>query len=277
MSCLASLLCAVSLVAAGPAQTQATGSHSAPANEYRALLDAAAPALVTVKFVLKVQNAGGTRDFDREITAVMIDRSGVVLCSGVQIGTSRLMRSMGATTPTDIKILIGDDTVGIDANLIATDAELDLAWLRVEEPSKLPANLKFIDFSKTGKLALGDRVMTVNRLDKFFDRTPVISEGRIVGATTKPRDLLVPGVGIEVEPGMPVFTADGTPAGLAVIQSPDPEDMEGPSRGAFATLILASEQLNKATERALAMAAEEAEEEDDSGSGTTQGSGNADE
>lgn len=265
MTASLSILCAASLIFSSAVATPE--NSPTPTNEYQALMNAVAPALITVKYVLKVQGPGGTRDIDREITAVMMDKSGLVLCAGVQIGTSRLMRRMGATTPTDIKILIGDDTVGIDASLIATDAELDLAWLRIKDASKLPADLKFIDFSKSKTLALGDRVLTVNRMDKFFDRAPVISEGRVVGTTKKPRDMIVPGVGIETEPGMAVFAADGSPAGVVVLQSPDPEDMEGPSRGSMATLILSSEQLNKATARALATAAEEGEEEDDSGSG----------
>jgi hypothetical protein len=263
MSVSLSILCAASLLVSSVVATPE--GNTTPANEYQALMNSAAPALITVKYVLKVQGPGGTRDIDREITAIMMDKSGLVLCAGVQIGTSRLMRRMGATTPTDIKILIGDDTVGIDANLIATDAELDLAWLRIKDATKIPADMKFIDFSKSKTLGLGDRVLTVNRMDKFFDRAAVISEGRVVGSTKKPRDMLVSGVGIDMEPGMAVFAADGSPAGVVVLQSPDPEDMEeGPSRGSMATLILSSEQLNQATKRALATAAEEQEEEDDS-------------
>ena len=236
---------------------------SSAGNEYKAVMDAATPSLITVKFVLKVSGPRGTQDVEREITATMIDKSGLILCAGVQLGTSKLYRQMGSVTPTDLKVLIGDDTVGIDAKLLATDAELDLAWVRVKDATKLPANVKFIDLSKPQTAALGGRVFSVNRMDKFFDRAPVVTEGRIAGETRKPREMLIPGGGIDLEPGMTVFNANGSPVGVAVIQAPDPED-EG-ARGSTATLILPVAQVNKATQRALAAAAEEAEEEDDSG------------
>lgn len=241
---------------ATPTDSKAAGS------EYRTMIDTASPCLITVKFVLKFQGPQGTRDFEREITATMIDKSGLVLCSGVQLGTSKLFRRMGTATPTDMKILIGDDTVGIDAELLATDGELDLAWIRVKDAKSLPATVQFVDFTRPQTASLGDRVLSVNRMEKFFDRAPVVTEGRIAGSTKKPREMLVPGGGIDLEPGMPVFAANGNVIGVAVFQSPDAEDMEG-ARGSNATLILPTDQLNKATKRALAAAAEEMEEEDD--------------
>lgn len=239
----------------------AAPNDSSVGNEYKTVMDMASPSLVTVKFVLKVSGPQGTQDVDREINAAMIDKSGLILCAGVQLGTSKLYRRMGTVTPTDLKVLIGDDTVGIDARLLATDAELDLAWIRVKDAKKLPETVKFIDFTKAQDVALGDRVFSVNRMDKFFDRAPVVTEGRIAGETHKPRDMHVPGGGLDLEPGMPVFNAGGAVVGVAVFQAPDAEDEGG--RGSTATLILPVKQLNKATERALAAAAEEGEEEDE--------------
>lgn len=250
----------VTALAVSTAVAAPTDSESV-ANEYKSVMDSAAPSLITVKFVLKFQGPNATRDFDREITATMIDKSGLVLCSGVQLGTSKLFRQMGTATPTDLKVLIGDDTVGIEAKLLATDAELDLAWVRVKDASKLPADLKYIDFSKEQSASLGDEVYSVNRMDKFFDRAPFVTAGRIAGETTKPREMQIPGAGLDLEPGMPVFNAAGEAVGVAVFQAPDPED-EG-ARGANATLILPTKQLNKATKRALAAATEEGEEEDE--------------
>ncbi|MCA9257445.1 MAG: trypsin-like peptidase domain-containing protein [Phycisphaerales bacterium] len=255
---------ALALAIATSTAIAAPNDGQSAATEYRAVLDAASPSLVTVKFVLKLSGPGGTRDVDREITATMIDKSGLILCAGVELGTSKVYRRMGSVTPTDLKVMIGDDTVGVDAKLLATDAELDLAWLKITDASKVPANLKFVDMSKAQDVALGDRVLSVNRMEKFFDRAPVVTEGRIAGETKKPREMLVPGAGLSLSPGMPVFNATGAPIGVAVFQAPDPEDMEG-SGGSNATLILTGKDLQKATQRALAAAAEEAEEEDDSG------------
>lgn len=244
-------------------------AEGADGSAYRQLLEKASPALVTVKFVLKRQGTGGTQEREGEITGVMIDPKGLVLCASWNLGTSRIMRRFGGTTtPTDIKILIGDDTEGVEARMLATDAELDLSWLQIKEPAE--AGYAYLDFSKPSNLAPGNRLLTLSRMNKFFDRAPVVAEGRLGGTTRKPRPLLLPSGGFEVEPGMPVFSSDGAPVGLVVVQSPDPEDLAADPRtlrNSMAALILPSSEVLKATARAKAAGqSDEEDEEDDEGS-----------
>ena len=235
-------------------------------------------ALVTVKFVLKVSmpgmfGGGGDHESDTEITGVLIDPKGLVLCSNSQLGgfvsmMKSMMGPMGSqmtATPTDLKVLIGDDTEGKEADLVARDTELDLAWVRLKTPSDQA--LPFVDFAKSSKIAVGDDVFALRRLGKFFARTAIISECRIGGVTQKPRELMIPATALNAAMGAPVFASDGQPAGIIVMQVPEAEDggenpmaMLGRMSGMqdmMSGFILPSAAIVKATQRALATASEE--------------------
>src|SRR5262245_27797246 len=76
------------------------------------------PALVTIKFVLKIKFGGHEQENENEITGIMLDAKGLILCSSQQIGgISPVMQRAAAAqgmgdisaTPTDVKVLIGDD------------------------------------------------------------------------------------------------------------------------------------------------------------------------
>lgn len=233
---------------------------------YNKVIDQTSNALVTVKFVLKLQGAGGPQEIEREFTALMIEKGGLVLCSSVQLGTSRLFRRQGASvTPTDIKILIGDDTEGVEAKLLTNDPELDLSWVQIKKPDE--KGYKSLDLAKSKMAVLGDRMFSVKRMDKFFDRALVVNEGYLGGVTKKPRELLIPTSSLEfgqANIGMPVFGDDGSIVGISVLQSADPEDIEGGARPAAEVLILPVAEVNKATEKAKTVTPEEEEEEEDS-------------
>lgn len=227
---------------------------------YAKLIADVSPALVTIKYVLKFQGQGGVQEREREFTAVMIEKTGLVLCAGVQLGTSKMFQrmGMGSITPTDIKVLIGEDTTGVDARLLATDAELDLSWIQIKAPDE--KGYACVDLAKATVPTLGDSLLTLARMDKFFDRAIVVREGKLAGQTTKPRELMIPS-GMDLEPGMPIFAADGSPVGVVVVQSPDSEDTS--RSGSTAALLLSAKDVSKATVRAKATAAAEEEEVDD--------------
>jgi S1-C subfamily serine protease len=261
-----------------PASVRADGRA-----EYEKWLAEKSPALVTIKFVLKVQMGGmmggmGDQESDSEVTGVMIDPKGLVLCSNTQLGgftgiMRRFMGPMGGSitaAPTDIKVLVGDDTEGLEAKLVARDTELDLAWIRIEEPGD--AEFDYCDLSKAATPTIGQRLFAVRRMGKFFDRVTAVSEGRVGGVTTKPRDLYVPAGNLSVGLGLPIFTTDGTVVGVAIMQLPDAEDAEmNPMsmlgdlfnmQDMMGGLILPAPEVVKATKRALETA-EAAEDESD--------------
>jgi hypothetical protein len=125
--------------------------HAARADElaeYSKLLSEMTPILVTVKFVLKMEGQYGKRESETEITGLMVDPTGLVLCANSKLGMPRFLRGMGSATPTDLKVLIGEDTEGLEAKVLARDTELDLAWVKVKEPG----DRKFtsLDLDKAG-------------------------------------------------------------------------------------------------------------------------------
>jgi len=247
-------------------------SRADESREFAKILKDRGPALVTVKFVLKVKMGGmmggmGDQESDTEITGIMIDPKGLVLCSNTQLGgfTGMMKRFMGArggeitATPTDLKVLIGDDAEGVDAELIARDSELDLAWVKVKEPAETP--YPFVDFADGARAEIGDRVLAIREMDKYFGRSPVVAEGRIGGKTSKPRELYIPTAALATAMGMPVFSAKGQVIGVMVMQMPmDEESDENPMammgmmsgmQDMMGGFILPASSVTKATSRAM--------------------------
>lgn len=238
---------------------------AADGSGYSKLLQEKSAAIVTIKYVLKLKMGGmGNQENETEITGFVIDPKGVVLCSNSQLdGFASLMRMMGrdlTATPTELKILIGDDTEGLEAELISHDTELDLAWLKLKEPPPKP--LAHIDLNQGVAVQTGQEIVSVRRLDSFFGRSAIVSTGRIAGKTDSPRDLLIPDGGTAGALGLPVFTLDGKVIGVAVLQTPDEEDVEAnptlmrsrmsSMQDMMAGFILPSAAVVKATKQALA-------------------------
>ncbi len=233
--------------------------------EYAKILSETSPSLVTVKFVLKMEGQFGKRESETEITGLMVDPTGLVLCANSKLGMPRFLRGYGSATPTDLKVLIGEDTEGLEAKVLARDTELDLAWVKIKEPGE--KKFAALDFEKSASVKPGERLLTIRRMAKFFDRAATVSEGRMAGRTSKPRDLLIPGGGIDVEPGQAVFTAQGGFVGIVVMQLPDMEEMEsnpmafmGMRSDLLNGLILPAAEIVKATARAKESKGEEADE-----------------
>lgn len=232
--------------------------------EYEQLRQAYASALVTIKYLEKTQGSYGDFQGEKEITGVMIEPTGLVLCSNTQLGRSS--RYWGRSIPTEIKILSGDDTEGLDAKFVARDTELDLAWLQIKEPGER----KFPHLDLRGaardpvRPKLGERLLTMGVMGKYFGKEVLVTEGYIAGRTRKPRDLYVSRGDMDNDPGLPVFTPQGKLVGFECLQRPDADEVTG-SRSDMTTrgfgLILPLATVAKATERAREiLAAEQAEE-----------------
>src|SRR5439155_26306455 len=127
---------------------------------------------------------------------VLMDAHGLIICSSEHVGgipaaMQRMAQARGITaTPTDLKVLIGDDTEGVEAKLLSRDSELDLAWIQIKQPSA--SGYAFIDFAKSREPQLDERLLSIRRMGPYFDRHTVFGESRLAGVVRKPRRLFVP-------------------------------------------------------------------------------------
>lgn len=248
---------------------------------YERLIESRSAPVVAIKFVLKMEYAGfGDGEREQELSGLMIDPSGLVLVSNTQFGgfLSMIQQFSGGSNlhasmkPEKIRVLVGDDTVGVDAKLIARDTELDLAWVKIDKAPDKP--YQAVSFEKSVGASPGELLYTVSRADKFFDRAPVVGELRVAGVARKPRTLILPSNGVGGAAGMgsaggAAYNHAGEPVGVMVMQMPSREDGDGGrddmfgmmfSGGGGGVAILPGKEVVAATERALKTAADESKE-----------------
>ena len=233
----------------------AWADDTAVETEYQSLLKAHAAALATVKYVPKTPGSSGDLEGENEITGVMIEPRGLVLCSNTLLGGVRSRFREGHAVPTNIRVLIGEDTEGLPATFIARDTELDLAWLQIKEPGEREfAYLDLAAVAEDGvKPRLGQRVLALGVMGRYFGREVLVSEGQVAGRTHKPRELYIVRGNLDTDPGLPVFATDGQLIGFACLQQPDAEEFAGSPANMLARgrgLILPVETVAKATARA---------------------------
>jgi len=246
--------------------TVALGAAAAKAGVdpvFTKLTEAKSPAIVTIKFVLKISMGGSDEERETEIAGVMIDEGGMVMASNLQLGgVSEAMRSFMSQgmsmTPKDIKVLVGEDTEGVEAKLVARDSELDLAWVQISKKPEKP--YASIDFSAGTKAVQGQTLYSLERLGKFFDRTPTVNSFEVGAIVSKPRKLFVPSERLGAGLGTPIFSSDMTVIGVTVLQLPSKEELEaeqgmmGASRG-VGEVILPCEDVASAIKKAKEAAA----------------------
>lgn len=228
-----------------------------------------AKAVVSIKMSLKYEGSFGEQERETEIVGVVIDPSGLVLCANSQSGgvpPSMASRMSGVTvTPREIKVLVGDDSEGLDAKLIARDSELDLAWVKITDTKG--AALAAVDLGTATTPSLGDELVSIGRLSKFFDRATMLTFCRVSAITKKPRHLIMPSDMNDL--GIPVFTTGGGFVGVTIVQLPeadedDEQNVRAQLRGLGASMvILPAAEVAEATRRAMETAAKPEAKPDD--------------
>jgi hypothetical protein len=261
MSCAAPfalrLAASLAIVCAAGTLARATDTPAATALVVAATAPAAAEAksiselaLERAKFevMIKFINKGDGEDQEVEVPGTMISADGLVL-------TSNLFFPDGGS-PSDMKVLVGDDTQGVDAKFVARDSELGLAWVRIDTKPSEP--YAFIDFSKGSTATVGDAIFSVRKMGKYFGQAPIVNEGKVAAVTTKPRTLMIPSNSMYMlgELAVPVYASSGLPVGLTSIISPEDDELGGsgnPFRGfdRGSSMILRASDVAEATTKAL--------------------------
>lgn len=241
------------------------------------LLARHAPAVVTAQFVIKVSATGslgallgGGEEFAAEAHCLMIAPRGLAVCSKSALdGLVGLMqRSLGpmvrgaqlTVEVVELEILSGSGE-RVAARLLATDAQLDLAWI---EALPFPGRtFEFVDLGHGVELAVGDPMVIVQRLEEHFGRAVHCHAGSIGGVTSSPRRLYIPTATLELALGFPAFAVDGRLAGLTVLQLPPLTEATGGGtlglmrqstelRSVARTVVLPTSAVAGATARVLA-------------------------
>ena len=219
---------------------------------YAKLAKDVAPAIVNIKFVMDFDSGfGGEESEESEVHGVMIREDGIVLVSSAMMFG---YEGMGfEIRPREIKVLVGEDTEGLDATVIIRDRERDLAWLRIAP--KAEQKFAAVAFAGGSSVNLGAEVLQVMKLDKYFDRAAYIVEGKVAAIVSKPRSLFVASGNVTV--GLPVFASDGAVVGFGVLQLPEQDEMMAMQNSmtgqlVFAHTVLPAADVAAATNRALA-------------------------
>ncbi len=204
------------------------------------LLDKAAPSIVTVKVVIKTEfsmmGQAQNEESRSELQGVVVDDSGMVMISNAEISADRVKEAlagnpMGANlditmTPTDFKVIFGNEEEEHDAFLVAKDTKLDLAFLQVQGVTD--RKLATVNFAEGVKPAVGDTVVAISRLKKGYDYAPFASTARVSGAIRKPRKAWIIDGTIDSY-GLPVFSSSGDVVGVLITLAPTTTDDSGGS------------------------------------------------
>jgi S1-C subfamily serine protease len=112
----------------------------------QSVVEKVAPSIATVKVVLKTTMRMGGESMEEEskmsLQGVVVTPDGLIMVSNSPFSPKRMMEILAGEampagmdykmTPTSIKVIFGNEDKEYDAFLAATDAKLDLAFIKVE-------------------------------------------------------------------------------------------------------------------------------------------------
>lgn len=264
----AAIVAVASWLGAGVARAGSAGERAA-----QVLAEKVAPAVVHVRLVIAAKASMQGQEFtmpeqEGDVAGVVVDPSGLVLAGSpmhlvrsLEAQMPGLSISMGLHRP---RIRLAGDATEHEAVLVAQDASLGLAYFQLATPPAVPLAAVDLGTGTTG--AVGDDLYGAHRLDRAFDDAFAVHRTRVAGTLEQPRRM---GLlrGDFNEHGLPVFHADGTPAGVYALQLGAVDAMEQGGRadmvGGLLPLDVVRASLAQAKKRvpdALAKAKEAAAE-----------------
>ena len=223
----------------------------------QSLLKTHAPMVVTVKFVVSQEFMGQKNESESEVVGALVTDDGLVVVANSSLdpfggdepiimgGPPGMDMPMPKSKAGDFRIIVGDDLAESEAQLVARDSDLDLAWLKIMNSNR--QEFPHLDLDNSIPLQVGDSYHSIMRLPERFDRAAIIQGGSVIGEVVSPRLLHVAAGGTG-----PVFSDDGKLAGFLVRQ---PTEEGSPSIRSEASegvrFIISADQLAQATKQAI--------------------------
>jgi len=228
---------------------------------------ATADSIVFLKFVLKIQMTRGaeSQEFERtrEVQGIVVNDQGLIMSSNAHFDPARTatlppnLRGQVKieATPTDMKVLFGNGEEEYEAQIVARDSVLDLAFVQILDLKG--KQVKPIDLTAGVEPKLGQELYGIARMPRGFDCVPVVVRLFISASITKPRKMWSAS-GELPAPSLPVFNHDGVPAGIVSLQQAS-AGVEG-GGGRSRPFLLPLADVVKSCEMAAKRAAETLEE-----------------
>lgn len=192
-------------------------SSPAHAGEPRAaLIEAKSGAVVSMKMTLKITGSFRGQAVDQEVNrtagGVVVDAAGLIMFPSQLVSHPNPDIKI---SPTSIRVTFPGDEKEYDAILGAVDTKLRLAYVLIRDLAGRKATP--LDVARTVEPALGDTLYAVTRLGQGYDYAPVCQTAFVIGQVSKPRTMWVID-GEAPEPAHPLYTADGSLAGIMISQ-----------------------------------------------------------
>jgi hypothetical protein len=196
----------------------------------RAISAAAGDAIVQVRIVIKYRMSvegeeSQEEEGTNEVTATVVDPSGLAVCALSEVDPSHRMKMMGEEEEgykfeadvTGVHYIIGEGKE-IPGKIVLRDPDLDLAFLRPAEPPAEP--FKAVDLTQSASPEVMDQLVVLGRLSEAANRAPYVGMDRVTAIVSKPRTLYIAGIGTWVAGlGIPAFTLDGKVVGITVMRA----------------------------------------------------------
>jgi hypothetical protein len=205
--------------------------------DYKKFIAEKAPAIVAVKMVLTIEGGIGGRTQEREtsldLTGVVVDESGLVMIAADALTAAQRARNParpggegGAievnVKPSNVRVVIPGEEREHPALLVATDSNLNLAFVQILELGE--RKLAAVPFDPEARAEVGEELIGVGRHGQTFDHAPFFGTVRVTGEIEQPR-AMYSFDGRFAERGIPLFTRSGKAVG--VLSSPGGLEPEG--------------------------------------------------
>jgi hypothetical protein len=257
---------AASCAAAAPSPAQPAGEAIGVRSAARSVLSERAPAIVTVKLLLRQRFIAEGREQHSaestlELAGTVLTPEGLTVVSDAASNPAAMAGSPpGAGVRLDsetgeVKLALSDGRE-VPARFVLRDSDLDLAFLVPEEPLEAHPHVELVEAVEAGPL---DDLILLFPLSKALNREVGVLVTAVRGVIRKPRVFLA----IDVFDGMqslgcPAFDAAGRAVGLVVLRrSPVPVRPSGGFRDMFDLLnpvVLSAGDVSGVASQALAVA-----------------------